>query len=75
MSIADKNEFINAIWLHYIFFSLHAELVQLRKGFRETLQVEMLACLHGKHIRNMLVPTRAFNPTPKLLVDEIVVNY
>lgn len=75
MSIADKDEFINAIWLHYVFFSPHAELIQLRKGFRETLEVEFLACIHGKHLRSMLVPTCAFNPTLKLLVDEIAVNY
>lgn len=74
MSIVDKNEFINAIWLHYIFFLPHAELVQLRKGFRQTLQVEQLVCLHGEIIRSMLVPTCAFNPTPKLLVG-VTVTY
>lgn len=75
MSIADKNEFIHAIWLHYIFFLPHAEIEQLRKGFRETLQVELLACLHGEHLHSMLVPTCAFNPTPKHLVDEVAINY
>lgn len=62
-------------FLQFGYILPHAELVQLRKGFRETLQIERLICLHGNHIRNMLVPTSAFNPTSKHLADEIIIMY
>lgn len=75
MTIADKQEFITAIWLHYIFFMPQAELLQLRKGLLETLGVELIACKHAQHLYNMLVPTNAFDPTSKRLVDELVVDY
>ena len=75
MSIADKSELIHSIWLHHIFFLPHAELEQLRKGFRETLQVEMLVCLHGILIHGALAWTHDFDPTPKDLCDEIVVVF
>lgn len=75
MSIADKDEFIHAVWLHHFFFLPHAELGQFRKGFRETLQVEIIACLPGEHLYGVLATTRAFDPTSKHLIDELMVNY
>lgn len=75
MSIDDKAEFIRSIWLHHIFFMPHAELEQMRKGFRETLQIELLVCLHGELIHSVLASTKAFDPTPKHLIDEVVVTY
>ena len=75
MTFGDKEEFINAVWLHYVFFQPHAELEQLRKGFRETLQVEIIACVHGKCLHSVLAATPAFDPTSKHLLDELAVNY
>ena len=73
MTLSDKKEFIRAIWLHHIFFSVHAELEQLRKGLRNTLQVELLACIHGEHLHSLLTSTRAFDLTSENLVDELVI--
>ena len=45
MTLADKDEFIHAIWLHHVFFLPHAELEQLCKGFRDTLQMDRAVSL------------------------------
>lgn len=66
---------MNAIWLHHEFFFPHAELQHLRKGFRETLQVEILTCLLAEHFHGLLTPTQAFDPTTKHLIDELIVSY
>ena len=75
LDISDKEEFIQAIWLHHVFFLPHAELEQLRKGFRETLQVEIIACVHGELLHGALASTRAFEPTSRHLIDQIIVSY
>ena len=75
MTLADKDEFIHAIWLHHVFFLPHVELEQLRKGFRDTLQVELLACLHGELLHSVLAATQAFDPTSKHLIDELIITY
>lgn len=75
MSLDDKSSFINAIWLHYTFFQPHAELQQLRKGFRDTLQMELLICLHSDDVRSLLLPSRMFDVTPAFLLDSFVVHY
>ena len=75
MDISDKEEFIHAIWLHHVFFLPHAELEQLCKGFRDTLQVELIACVHGDLLHSVLASTQAFEPMSKHLIDEIVVAY
>lgn len=56
-------------------FLPHAELEQLRKGFRETLQVEILACVDGELLHAVLASTRAFEPTYRHLIDQIIVGY
>ena len=52
--IDDKDPFIKAIWLHYTYFLPHAELQQLQKGFRETLQMELLVCLYPDEMMSRL---------------------
>ena len=42
LTLLDRQKLVNAVWLHYVFFLPHAELVQLQKGFCETLQLEAL---------------------------------
>ena len=68
MSLDDKSSFINAIWLHYTFFQPHAELQQLQKGFRDTLQMELLICLHSDDVRSHLLPSWMFDVTPAFLL-------
>ena len=73
--ISDRDLFVKAIWLHYVFFLPHAELEQLRKGMRETLQLELVAILHPHEIRSFLVASSAFNVTSTFLLDSLVVHY
>ena len=75
ITIADKDDFIYAIWVYYVFFHPHAELHQLRKGFKETLQMELLLLTHGKHVHNLLAISHAFDPTPTFLIDGVVIHY
>ena len=75
LDISDKEEFIQAIWLHHVFFLPHAELKQLRKGFRETLQVEILACTDGELLHAVFASTQAFEPAARHLIDQIIVSY
>ena len=75
MSIDDKDTFVKAIWLHYTFFEPHAELQQLRKGFRDTLQMELLICLHPDDVRCLLLPSPMFNVTPSFILEAFVTHY
>ena len=59
--IDDKDPFIKAICLHYTYFLPHAELQQLQKGFRETLQMELLVCLYPDEIRALLVASSLYD--------------
>ena len=72
MSLDDKSLFINALWLLDTFFQLHAELQQLRKGFRDMLQMELLICLHLHNERSPVSLT--FNVMPAFL-ESFVVHY
>ena len=69
-----KVELINAIWLHFVFFEVHAELHQFKKGFRETLEMEMLISQHPNEIRALLVPSD-FKMTAGRLLDLFTINY
>lgn len=44
LHLSDKDELIKAVWLRYMFFLPHAELEQLKKGLRGTLQLEPFIC-------------------------------
>jgi len=56
-------------------FHPHCELEQLRKGFRETLQVELLVCLHAKQIHGLLAASCIYDVTPEFFLDEFAINY
>ena len=71
----DKDEMIKAIWLHYVHFNPHAELQQLRKGFLETLQMELLTCIHPNSVRSLLVASECFDVTPEYLLERLVIDY
>ena len=61
--------------MHFIFFLPHAELEQLRKGLRETLQLELVTILHPSEMKSFLVALCAFHVTPAYLLDSIFVHY
>ena len=75
INIDDKSTLLNAIWLHYTFFQPHAELQQLRKGFRDTLQMELLICLHPDEVRSLLCACTVFDVTAAFLLDSFVTHY
>lgn len=75
IEISDRDLFVKAIWLHYVFFLPHAELEQLRKGLRETLQIELVAILHPDEVRSFLVASSAFDITATFLLDSLIVHY
>lgn len=75
LTIKDKDDFINVVWLHHIFFVPHAELEQLRKGFRETLEVEILCLQHPDKLVEVLAANKLFIPSSKHFIDEAVIDY
>lgn len=50
-------------------------LLQLQKGFRNTLQMELLICLHPDDVRSLLVPSTLFNVTLMFLLESFIVHY
>ena len=46
----------------------HAELVQLSKGIRETLQLEMIISTHPKEVYGFLVALSSFDVTADFLI-------
>ena len=75
MELPDKDAFIKTVWLHYIFFIPHAELSQLQKGFRETLQMELLLMLHPETIIGFLVPSSDFEVSSEYFLGSFAINY
>ena len=41
---------MRSVWKHYIFFYVHAELVQLKKGIDETLNFGLVTCVHPQEV-------------------------
>ena len=52
---SDADKIVKAIWLHYVYFIPHAKLEQLKRGLCETLQIEILMCLHPEEMHSFLV--------------------
>jgi len=75
VTIDDKEDIIRSVWLHFVFFYPHAELEQLRKGFRETLQMELLICKYPDDVWWLLASSSAFNCTVEHLTDAFAITY
>ena len=75
VNIDDRSRIVKAIWLHYIFFLPLAELQQLRKGFRETLQMELLIIRYPEYVYSFLVPSPNFEVTAAFFLDCFAINY
>ena len=73
-SFRKKAELLNAIWLYFVFFEAQVELQQFRKGFRETLQMEVLLSQYPLEIRALLVPSN-YKITARNLLDLFTVNF
>ncbi len=75
VDITCKEEIIKCIWLHYAFFAIHAELQQLRKGIRETLQMELPICMYPNEVHSLLVPSSSLKITTYFFLDEVIIDY
>lgn len=75
IQLNDKEEFANSIWLHHVLFSPYAELEQLWKGFQETLQIQLLVCVHREAVRALLAYSALFNVTVVYLQDAFAIQY
>lgn len=75
IELSDKEALIKAVWLHHVFFLPHAELDQLQKGLRETLQMEIFAHSHPQELHCCLLASCAFDITPDFLLDSFAVRY
>lgn len=75
LQMSDREKLVRAIWLHFVFFFPHAELAQLQKGLRETLQLEDLICAYPKEVYSLLVPSSDFDVAANFFIDEFIVLY
>ncbi len=73
--MSDKTEILKTIWLHFVFFNPHADLEQLRNGFRYTLEMEDLCIYHPNEVYSTLVPSGIFDITTGQLIDLYVAEY
>lgn len=75
IELSDREEIIKCLWLHYVFFRPHAELEQLKRGLRETLQLEALVDMHPEEMRSFLVASADFDITADYLLDSFIILY
>ena len=75
IELSDKDALVKSIWLHFVLFVPHMEIQQLRKGLRETLQVELLMCLHPEEMHSFLVSSRNFDVTSAFFLDSFNIYY
>ena len=52
-----------------------AELQQLRKGIRETLQMELPICMYPNEVHSLLVPSSSLKITTHFFLDEVIIDY
>ena len=73
--IEDKAEILKTIWLHFVFYNPHADMEQLRNGFRSTLEMEDLCIYRPEEVYSTLVPSTAFDITAGQLIELYVAVY
>ena len=66
---------VQCIWLHFVYFAIHAELDQLRKGIRETLQMELPICTYPEEVYSLLVSSPHLKVTEGFFLEEVVIHY
>lgn len=73
INLSNRNEFITSIWLHHVYFSVHAELQQFKDGFKSTLQVEDLIRNYPDEMYVLLTPSKSFEVTAAFFLDEAMI--
>ena len=66
---------VKTVWLHFVQFYPHAELAQLRKGVRETLDFDRFIMMHPDCVWSLLTSSNSFNVTSSYLLDAFVILY
>ncbi len=66
---------MRSLWIHFVYFHVHAELVQLKKGIDETLNFGLVTCIHPLETRSLFAASSLFEVTPQYLCDSFVVKY
>ena len=61
IDISDRDEFIQAIWLHHVLFQPYAELEQLKNGLKDTLQFELMLTLYATEMWSLFAGTNAYD--------------
>ena len=59
VDISEKEIIIRTIWLHYVFFRPHCELV----------------CLNPEKVHGLLATSTSYNITPKFFLEEFAIHY
>ena len=75
VSLADKEDLVRSVWLHFVLSHPHPELQQLQKCLNQTLQFNILVCMHPKEVWGVLAASTVFDVTPQYLCDEVAVQY
>ena len=75
VELSDKHEIIKSLWLHYIYFLPNVELQQLRKGIRDTLQMELVVCSHPNAVLSFLVASPDFEVSADFLLESFIIKY
>jgi len=75
LELSDKDKLIKAVWLHYVLFLPYAEMDQMKRGIRETLQLESFIRSYPKEMHCFLVASGSFDVTPDYLIDSMLVRY
>ena len=75
LQMSDRQELMKAVWLHFVYFLPLAELQQLRKGLRETLQLEMVFVQYPDEMHSFLASSSVFDVTADDIIDWFEVVY
>ena len=73
--LQDKDKLVKAVWLHNVLFHPRSELEQLKRGIRDTLEMDLLIAMHHDSIWSLLASSTTFDVTSDYLSDVFVVMY
>ena len=75
ITVNDIDQLVKTVWLHYVHYHPLAELIQLRKGIRDTLGLDNFMSMHPDCFWKLLVSSDFFSVTPAYLSDIFVIQY
>ena len=76
ITLENQQELLHCVWRHFNFYSVYAELVQLRDGMRHTLDFGTVMDAHPQQMYKLLaVGAASFHLTADSLTDLILPEY